>query len=299
MTTTTTIKVRGPFELRESATFGFGQRLDTAFDGIMRMAFRVDGSGYAQSAGVAVRQDGAAVHVDVHAAADPDVVTAQVARVLSLDHDGEEFVAVGRRDPVIGRLQAVAPGLRPPQFHSPYEAAAWSVLSARRPARQMAEVRRRLSEQHGERFELAGETWWSFPAPERLLAVEEIPGLSAEKVTRLQAIGRAAADGRLDVARLVALEPEEAMAALRELPGIGRFYASLIVIRACGLADVLVVNEATANESIGRLYGLPGRPGEDRIGEIAEQWRPFRTWAAVLVRAAADRLPADARTPSG
>jgi DNA-3-methyladenine glycosylase II len=287
----TTIKVRGPFSLHESATFGFGQRLDTAFDGVMRMAFRVDGSGYARAAGVAVRQDGDSVHVDVHGDADPDVVTAQVARILSLDHDGEEFLAVGQRDPVVGRLQAVAPGLRPPQFHSPYEAAAWAVLSARRPARQMAALRARLSEEHGERFELAGETWWAFPAPERLLALEEIPSLGAEKTTRLHAIARAAADGRLDVGRLTALEPDEAMAALRRLPGIGPFYASLVVLRACGLTDALVTNEATARDNIARLYDLPAPATDDQIARLAEAWRPFRTWTAVLIRAATDRLP--------
>ena len=291
MTRTTTIKVRGPYELRESATFGFGQRLDTAFDGVMRMAFRVDGAGYARAAGVAVRQDGGAVHVEVHGDADPERVTAQVTRVLSLDHDGELFLEVGRRDPVLGRLQAVAPGLRPPQFHSPFEAAAWAVLSARRPARQMAAVRDRLSREHGERFELAGESWWAFPGPERLLSLEEIPGLPAEKVTRLHAVARAAADGRLDVARLTALQPDEATSAVRELPGIGPFYAALIVARACGLADVLVVNEATARENLARLYGLPDTPDDAQVAAIAEGWRPFRTWAAVLVRAAADRLP--------
>lgn len=289
--TTTTLAVRGPYSLRESATFGFGQRLDPTFDGVMRMAFRVDGSGYAQAAGVEVREHGPGVAVTVHSAADPAVVTAQVARILSLDHDGTAFLEVGRRDPVIGALQAVAPGLRPPQFHSPYEAAAWSVLSARRPARQMAAVRQRLSEQHGDRFELAGETWWAFPAPERLLAVGEIAGLQAEKVSRLHAVARAAADGKLDVARLVALGPEAAMAALRELPGIGPFYASLIVVRACGLPDVLVANEATAVDAIVRLYRLPGPPSEAQLAELAERWRPFRTWAAVLLRAATSRLP--------
>jgi DNA-3-methyladenine glycosylase II len=289
MTTTTTIVPQGPFSLRELATFGFGQRLDTSFDGVMRMAFCLDG--HRQGAGVEVRQDDAGVHVVVHGRADPDVVTAQVARILSLDHDGEAFLAVGDRDPVIGRLQAVAPGLRPPQFHSPYEAAAWSVLSARRPARQMAQVRLRLAEAYGTGFTLAGQRWHSFPTPAALLRVEEFPGIPEVKLTRLHAVARAALDGRLDVARLAAMDPDEAMAEVRELPGIGPFYAALVVIRACGLADVLVVNEATAQHSMAELYRLPGPPGPDEVARLAEPWRPFRTWAAVLIRAAASRLP--------
>jgi DNA-3-methyladenine glycosylase II len=285
----TTISPRGPFSLRELATFGFGQRLDTSYDGVMRMAFCVDG--YQQGAGVEVRQDGEGVHVVVHGEADPDVVTAQVARVLSLDHDGTAFLEVGRRDPVIGRLQQVAPGLRPPQFHSPYEAAAWSVLSARRPARQMARVRDELARAYGTGFTLAGQRRHSFPTPAALLAVEEFPGIPELRLERLHAVARAALDGKLDAARLAALDPDEAMASVRELPGIGPFYAALVVVRACGLADVLVVNEATALDTMAELYGLAAPPGPAEVARLAEPWRPFRTWAAVLLRAAASRLP--------
>src|SRR5439155_18567430 len=133
--------------------------------------------GHRAQAGVVARQDGKGVHADVHGSYDLNAMRAQVARVLSLDHDGDEFLKVGRRDPVLGRLQAAAPGLRPPLFYSPYEAAAWAVLSARRPAKQMAEVRRRLSEEHGAVFDLDGERTAAFPIPERLLEARSFPGL--------------------------------------------------------------------------------------------------------------------------
>jgi DNA-3-methyladenine glycosylase II len=293
MTTTTTIEPLGPYELRESATFGFGHRLNPAFDGVMRMAFCLDD--LTGGAGVEVRQDPGGVHVTVHGPADPDLVTGQVARILSLDHDGAAFLAVGERDPVVGRLQAVAPGLRPPQFHSPYEAAAWSVLSARRPAAQMARVRDQLAAAHGRSFELAGQRLAAFPTPRALLGVTEFAGIPEAKLTRLHAVARAALDGRLDVRRLVALDPDTAQAELRELPGIGPFYASLIYVRSCGLADALVVNEAVAVDAITRLYALPAPPTPADLTTLAEPWRPFRTWTTVLFRAAAPRLTDEAR----
>ncbi len=140
-----TLDPQGPFSLRESALFGFGQRQTTRFDGTMRLAFCVDGDGYSHQVGVAVTQDAqGAVQGTVVGDADPAVVRAQVARVLSLDHDARAFVQIGQRDPVMAHLLAAAPGLRPPLFYSPYEAAIWSVLSARRPALPMASVRERL-----------------------------------------------------------------------------------------------------------------------------------------------------------
>ncbi len=284
---TLTIAPRGPFSLEELATFGFGQRLDGGWDGVMRLAFCVDG--YRDQAGVEVRQDAAGVHCTIEGTGDAAAVDRQVARVLSLDHDGGAFLEVGRRDPVIGRLQAVAPGLRPPLFYSPYEAAAWAVMSSRRPARQMAEVRRRLSEEHGAVFELAGRRLAALPTPERMLEVASFPGLDAEKVGRLHGVARAALDGRLDIDRLTALPPEEAMASLRSIPGIGPFYSALVVIRACGLSDVLPADEPKSLAMTARLYGLPGPPGPAEFAALAEAWRPFRTWAVVLIRAAGAR----------
>jgi DNA-3-methyladenine glycosylase II len=289
-----TIVPSGPFSLEEAGRFGFGQRVAPGWDGVMRLAFCLDG--YQRQAGVEVRQDaGGRVTGRVHGGADVEAVRGQVARVLSLDYDGREFLAVGRRDPVIGRLQATAPGLRPPLFYSPYEAAAWAVLAARRPARQMAEIRRRLSEIHGTTFQLAGTAVAALPTPEQLLAVAEFPGLSAQKIDWLHGVARAAIAGRLDTARIQATDPATAMAELRTINGIGPFYSALIVVRASGLADVLPVGEPRVLALAAELYGLPGPPAEPEFRALAEPWRPFRTWAAVLIRAAARRLtPASA-----
>jgi DNA-3-methyladenine glycosylase II len=283
-----TIVPEGPFSLREAATFGFGQRLETTWDGVMRLAFCADG--YDAHAGVEVRQDERGVHCAVSGDAGADAVRRQVARVLSLDHDGEAFVRIGDRDPVMARLLAAAPGLRPPLFYSPYEAAAWGVLSVRRVPKQMAEVRRRLNEAHGATFELAGERVAAFPTPEQLLMIDAFPGISADRLTRMHGVARAALDGLLDVSRIRALGPDAAMADLQRINGIGPFYSALIVIRASGFADVLPREEPKALALAGELYGLGGPATSEQLAEIAQAWRPFRTWAVVLMRAAASRL---------
>jgi len=301
-----TITPSGPFSLAEAATFGFGQRAGDSWDGIMRLAFCLDG--YADQVGVEVRQDEAGPHEAgtvrcvVHGPAGADLGRArdQVARVLSLDHDGREFSRVGERDPVIGRLQAVAPGLRPPLFYSPYEAAAWCVLSARRPARQMMQARDRLSRAHGQVFDLAGEQVAALPTPAQLLAIDSFPGVPADRMSRLHGVARAALDGRLDAARLLEQGPERAMAGLQALEGIGPFYSSLIVVRGTGFTDVLPVNEPRALDLAGQLYQLGAPPSEAEFRSLAEPWKPLRTWAVVLIRAAAPRLLGAAGTgPAG
>lgn len=283
-----TITPRGDFSLQEAATFGFGQRHDSAYDATMRLAFCLDGTFQPVSVALTQSADGVVVGVGDSSAA----VVAQVARVLSLDIDGAGFPLVGKRDPVIGRLQAVARGLRPPLFHSAYEAAAWCVLSARRPAGQMQAVRTRLNNAHGRTFTLAGQELACFPTPSALLGLTEIPGLDYVKVQRLHAVAQAALDGWLDTLALRALDPADARSRLERLPGIGPLSSSLIVVRALGHPDVLPEEEPRAMALLGELYGLGGPATAAQLREIGASWSPYRTWALVLVRAAAGRLTA-------
>jgi DNA-3-methyladenine glycosylase II len=285
-----TITPRGAFSLAEAAAFGFGQRAGAAWDDVMRLAFCLDG--YQHQVGVEVRQDAAGVHSRVHGpeGADIGATARQVARVLSLDHDGTELTRIGERDPVIGALVSAAPGLRPPLFYSPYEAAAWAVLSARRPARAMMGVRDRLSRAHGAVFDLAGQQHAALPSPAQLLAVESFPGISPDRMDRLHGVARAALGGLLDADRLRELGPEHAMAQVQTINGIGPFYGALIVARGTGFADVLPVNEPKLLALVARLYRLAAPPAPAQLHQIAEAWRPLRTWAAVLIRAATPRL---------
>ena len=53
--TKTYLDVTGPYDLGEIATMGFGHRDERSFDGVMRMAFCLDGD-YERQVGVEARQ---------------------------------------------------------------------------------------------------------------------------------------------------------------------------------------------------------------------------------------------------
>ena len=133
----------------------------------------------------------------------------------------------------------------------------WSVISARRPAQQMAEVRRRLSEAHGRVFELAGRQLAAVPHAGQLLEVQEFPGLTPEKIHRLHAIAHKTLTGYLDTERLRHIGPDATTADMQHLKGIGPFYASLITIRAVGFTDVPPADEPMLRELVTQLYRLP------------------------------------------
>ncbi len=287
--TVVTITPDGAFSLAAAAGFGFGPNTGRPRpDGdTMSLAFVADDMRHHGAA--VLTQQGPVVTARLLGDADPRLVEAQVSRVLSLDHSGRDWDAVGEREPVIGRLQAEHRGLRPVLFHSPYEAAAWSILSQRRHRAQATAVRRRLAAEHGRVFRLPGGDLEAFPLPEDLLRVTTFPGLEPQRIERLHAIARAALDGLLDPARLLDMTPEAALADLQHLPGIGPTYSTLILLRSTGATDVLTLGEPRLPSYVRHLYGLRTTPGPEDMTRLAEAWRPFRTWAAVLIRVAGDR----------
>jgi DNA-3-methyladenine glycosylase II len=279
------IPVRGRFDLAQSIGFGFGQR-DAADGSVLRLAFCLDG--YRTQVGAAVTQPAPDLLVcDVQGEGDPSAVAAQVARVLSVDVDGTGYDELGRRDPLVGAAQARRPGLRPPLFYSAYEALLWSVLSARRPQRQMAAVRTALARAHGRVFDVAGVEQAAVPLPANLLAVTAFPGIPDAKIPRLHGVAEAALAGVLDTETLRAMDPPAAATELQRLDGIGPFYSELVTVRALGHTDVLPVNEPMVRSVVGRALGQDEPLEPARLAEVAEAWRPWRTWVAVAMRAGA------------
>jgi DNA-3-methyladenine glycosylase II len=286
-----TIAPDAPFSLAAAAAFGFGPQTGRPMPAAreMRLAFVTDDMRH--HAGVHVVQHATGrISGTAESGADQDAVVRQTARILSLDVPAAEWVAAGERDPVIGALQREQDWLRPVLFHSPYEAAAWAVISARRYRAQAIAVRARICAAFGETRTVAGQEIPAFPLPERLLKVDSLPSMAANRVAWLRDISRAALDGQLDAARLAAMEPGAALRDLQRLPGIGPLYATLILLRATGVTDVLTSTEPRLPGYVAHFYGTGAETvSREEIERIAEGWRPFRTWASVLLRAAGDR----------
>jgi len=302
MTELVRMPVDGPFSLAAAAAFGFGPntgRPSQADDAVMRLAFVTDDLRH--QAGALIRQEPDGTLVADVSGGEAAAVERQLRRILSVDRPADGWIAAGRRDPVLGRLQAEHPGLRPVLFHSPYEAAAWAMMSHRRHRSQAAAVRRRLCEALGRSFELGAEVEYAFPLPDRLLGLETFPGLEPQRIERLRGVAERALAGDLDAELLASMETDQAIKALRNIPGLGPFYAGLVLLRASGVGDALTMAEPRLRGYLRHYYALPDEPDDEAVRRISEPWRPFRTWAAVLIRASGESegLPWRQAGPAG
>jgi DNA-3-methyladenine glycosylase II len=265
-------EVLGPWSLQTSRRFWEGFTPAALAGGPggpeLRTVFCAEADWRRAEAGVT--QAGDTARVVLAGEGDLDAAARQVCRFLALDVDGRGWPQVGRRDAVIADVQARLPGLRPCGFHSPYEAAAWSVLAQRLRISQAARLRAELIVRHGQDG--------AFPPPHTLArAGLDLPGRKGEY---LRAVAEAALDGLLDGAALRAVDPEDAVQRVQQVKGLGPFAAELVVVRGANAPDALPHHERQLDAEIAERYG-PGRT----LADVSPAWRPYRTWAAVHLRA--------------
>ncbi|MHB8589263.1 MAG: DNA-3-methyladenine glycosylase family protein [Candidatus Dormibacteraceae bacterium] len=224
--------------------------------GHLHLAFLTDGDW--SPVGICLRQDSRG-HVLGTAYGDsshPAAVARQVERILSLDVDGRGWPEVGKRNPVVAKLQRMFPGFRPVNWSDAYEAAAWCVISSRISMRQGQGVKERMSRELGHAIDVHGHVLSTFPSPDRLAHLGKFPGLFGRKVEYLNALGRAALAGEVDTDTLRSMSREESLKSLRRLPGIGEFGSQLVRLRALSAVDELPTQEPRLMGALRSAYGL-------------------------------------------
>ena len=141
---------------------------------------------------------------------------------------------------------------------------------------------RRMSGELGEKTRIEEQTFHAFPGPQTLMAFTSHKGLSELKIERLHGVARAALEGLLDREGLLALPSTDSLAKLRNIPGIGPFFAQGILHRGAGLVDD-ITNDDLTRFAAQIAYKLNKPPELTTLLEIAEPWRPFRMWAVILL----------------
>lgn len=106
-------------------------------------------------------------------------------------------------------------------------------------------------------------------------------GMSRQKAGYIRSLAELVLSGDLDLDNLPA-DDEEAIALLTRIKGIGRWSAEIYLLFAEGRRDVFPAGDLAVVVELGRLLGLPEKPSEKQLRELAEGWRPHRGAAAVL-----------------
>ncbi|WP_123623532.1 DNA-3-methyladenine glycosylase [Halorubrum sp. CSM-61] len=127
------------------------------------------------------------------------------------------------------------------------------------------------------------------PTPDLVLAADEDAlreaGLSGTKVEYLRNVAAAFSDGDRDLTRegLADASDEAVVAALTEIRGVGEWTARMYLIFALGREDVLPLGDLAVRKGIERVYNDGDELTRAEMREIAEAWRPYRSYGTRYV----------------
>jgi DNA-3-methyladenine glycosylase II len=196
-------------------------------------------------------------------------VAGTVRRVLGLDVDPAPLARALEAERGLRAVAAALRGMRPPRFAGLFEAFA-SVI----PFQQLSldagvATTRRLVERFGEPLTRDGQRHHAFPAAavvaEARLAGLRATGLSRTKAESLRAAARAIEAREVVEEQLEHMTSAEAVRALSELPGIGPWSATVILLRGLGRLDVFPPGDSGVARSLRRLMPRATASGLDRL----------------------------------
>jgi len=210
-------------------------------------------------------------------------------RLLDADADPAAIGTALAADDLIAPLVRARPGLRVPGCYDGFELAVRAVLGQQVSVAAARTFAARLAARHGTPLAAgmgpdgapagtaadgpaAGQPGphLLFPGPEELAGADLTGlGLTGGRRRTLDALAAAAASGRLDLS--LGADPEETAARLAELPGIGPWTISYIMLRTGADPDAFPATDLGLRRALARLGAPPGHPG---------RWRPWRGYAA-------------------
>jgi DNA-3-methyladenine glycosylase II len=207
---------------------------------------------------------------------------------LSIDDDLQPFYEIASRDeaftPVLARLY----GQHQVKFITPFETAAWAVLSQRNPMAIARKVKDKVAAEYGGSISLGGVTYRAFPEALAIVSVPEgelFAIVKNEKRTDyLRAVACAFASADEDFLRHGSYQEVEAW--LRGIKGIGAWSSAFIMLRGLGHMNWLPVEESRVSSAVSRRYngGEPLTQGE--LKRIAADYGPYVGYWSYYMRVA-------------
>jgi AraC family transcriptional regulator of adaptative response / DNA-3-methyladenine glycosylase II len=207
----------------------------------------------------------------------PNII-ARLRRVFDLAADPDAIAVQLAKDPALAPLVAARPGLRVPGAWDGFELAMRAVLGQQITVPGAIRLAGKLVARFGEKLrEPDAALTHVFPEPDVLAGADlSVLGMPMSRARTLSAVAAAVvADPHIFAA---GRSLEEAIAQLRSLPGIGEWTAQYIAMRQLREPDAFPAADIGLMRAMANPAGL--RPSANELLTHAEQWRPWRAYAA-------------------
>lgn len=205
-------------------------------------------------------------------------IAERASRLFDLAADPGVIGEALSKDRELRRLLRARPGLRVPGAWDGFECAVRAILGQQITVKGATTLAGRIAREFGRATD-SGDPTLSllFPEAGELIHSElERVGLIRSRANAIRGLARAVDAGELDFDAIIGLDVFEA--AMTRLPGIGRWTAQYVAMRAAGEPDAFPASDLVLRRRLLR----DDEPGTEKaLLRRAERWRPWRAYAAM------------------
>lgn len=202
-------------------------------------------------------------------------ITEKLRQMFDLNADSTAIIAGLKADAMLACLVQSNPGLRLPGSWNGFELAVRAILGQQVSVRAATTLAGRLAQEFGQRFAQAEGLAHLFPRPEILARVDmTVIGLTKARAQTIRALADAVAQHKISFEGIV--DSNAFLVRLMEIPGIGKWTAQYIAMRALGEPD------AFPEGDLGLIRAL-NLASARQLESRAEVWKPWRAYAAIYL----------------
>jgi AraC family transcriptional regulator of adaptative response / DNA-3-methyladenine glycosylase II len=199
----------------------------------------------------------------------------RVRRMFDLNADWQVIARRLRTDPALVGPVKAEPGRRVAGCWNGFELATEAILGRQSSVKRAQTLAGRIAKAYGRPFSAAANLTHIFPGPEALAGAKlEMIGVPAARASTIRALARAVGDGHIRFEDIV--ERDTLLARLCEIPGIGKWVAEYVAMRALAEPDAFPSTDAA-------LLSVLNLESAAELEQRAEAWRPWRAYAAMYL----------------
>ena len=104
-------------------------------------------------------------------------------------------------------------------------------------------------------------------------------GISQKKVEYILNLAKIFMLKKININLIEQLSDKDVITELTKIKGIGQWTAEMFLIFYLRRPDVVAVTDVGLKRAVQNIYKLDSRPGDEKLIEISDQWRPYRSIA--------------------
>jgi DNA-3-methyladenine glycosylase II len=206
-------------------------------------------------------------------------VASLLKKVLGTFEDMQGFYQLARKHSKLNLLANSLIGLKPPRFPSVFEALVNAFACQQLSLNVGITLLNRLSETFGASINDSGDPIHAFPGPEELANAKASDirklGFSSNKARAITGLAHSVLVKEVNLGGLTGMTDSDAIDALREIMGVGRWTAEYVLLRGLRRLAVFPGDDVGAQNNLQRFFHLRGKPNYAAINRIMLRWKPY------------------------